>query len=359
MDFPYTQKIKDKIKIPIEFERIKETNMFDFLDEIEPFGMTAMRDAVLVGISKIGKVHESIPDHLKSKYSFKIIVVTDGEDNSSSYSAPDLSRILSSVTNQYSVDHMNILFVTVDLNRHDQANLDLIGITKNSFSHCKSIEVESKNLLEVFEREIFYYEEKFEDEKKLNQDNCEVIVKETRIKSVEIQKDKLFAVLFVVDISGSMEGDRWKSLKSAVRNLKDKLSGNSENMVDLVLFSNSVVHYTHPHFKKKFVKPFFGSLCHWKPLLCCLFLGPIAPCCMSCMALQNATDTSHNLTFLCKTIFCGAIGLALNRRTLRMKYNIKGNCCVDCLIEPFCCICMTSQEWAESNYRGEGLVILN
>lgn len=372
MNKPHKE-VKNRIKVPNDFEKINETNIFNFLDRIEPFGWTSMRDAIFLSLEKVKRVSQGHSSSQKFsgdqnsgymnqtsrniKYSFKVIVVTDGEDNCSEVSAPFISQYLSDLTHNTSVDDLNLLFLTVDLNRHDQANLDIIGISHNSSTHCKKLEAKSEELVEIFEREIFRYEQIDEVHRVVKVDGADILLKETRIKSVEILAEKNFAVTFVIDISGSMEGKRWNNLKAAIRNLKDKLSKNPKNMVDLILFNDSVFHYTHPHFNKKFSNELCSSFCSTKPLLCFFCCFACAPCLMSELALSKAQGRDFVCPGLLPVFFCAPIFLALNRRKLRKRYNIPGNCCLDCCIEPFCCFCMASQEWAEARFRGEGLAL--
>lgn len=372
MEYPYKQKIKNRIRVPNDFESINETNMFKFLDRVEPFGMTSMRDAVFLALEKVKSVSErhylmnkdmseqqsGYINSNDSKYSFKIIVVTDGADTSSTLTASDISKHLCNTTQNTSVDDLNLLFVTIDLDKHDQANLDIIGISHNSETHCKKIEAKSEELVEIFEKEVFKNEEKIETQVVKQVYGKDVLFKKIQIKSIEIEVEKMFAVTFVIDISGSMEGQRWNSLKAAIKNLKEKLSMNPSNMVDLILFNDSVFHYTHPHFNKMFTFEFFTTFCSIRPFLCFLFCFWCAPCCMSELALSKAEGRDFRLSGIWINFLCAPLCLALNRRKIKKTYNIPGYCIIDYFLEPCFCFCMTSQEWAEARYRGQGLILI-
>jgi uncharacterized protein YegL len=349
------RKVKDNFPVPFDFDKIKETKMFKKLGKIEPFGATSMRDAVVIAINKLSYISSK---YRGSDYTFRIIVVTDGEDNESITTAPFLSRYLSDTAKQNDIKDFSLVFITVDLDEHDQANLDLLGITANSSTHCKLVKSDSMQLAETFEKEVFSIENESRDINSMTDENGieikEIIYHKRRI---EITQEKSFAVLFVLDISGSMEGARWTTLVESLEGIKEKLEQNENNLVDCFLFNHTVIPINHPHFRKKFKYSWKKSLLDTKAIAFHLLCPVFSICCMSAMSLKKSTGMNSLWTAFLWTCSRFPLSICLNRREIKRVYNIPGNCFFDCLLMfSGCMYCMVSQEWKESRYRGQGLV---
>jgi hypothetical protein len=356
---PWTIKRKQNriVAVPGTFERACETRMVDKLRKVEPFGQTSMRDAVDYCLSEITNFTKlGLTDH-----SYKLIVVTDGYDNASTLTASKLSRNLEALTQGRSIDNCNIIFITLDLEKHEQANLDLIGICHNSINYAKLFEVETVKLENVLESLVFRFQEFTHVAVNLKQeDNSEEMRIVYQQAAFEAVKQKDFAVTFCLDISGSMtENNKWNLLINTVDSIVKKLARNQNNFVDCVLFSNYVLRLNHPHFGKVFEKKMTDSCFSCGPMLCMLCVPFCAYCIMQELAHRTATGVAFNWPrFICCT-FCGPIGVAYYRSRIREAYNISGNGCYECLLASVgCCCCMTAQEWMESRYRGQSLYLI-
>ncbi|OMJ90118.1 hypothetical protein SteCoe_7608 [Stentor coeruleus] len=348
---------KGNISPPETYIKASESDIAKRLKIVDPFGATCMRDAVDFCIKRVSKFTDSLKNQRdRYPYSFKIIVVTDGEDNASWYTAPDLSRQLESLTFNRDIDDINVVFITLDLDKHEQANLDLIGITHNSSTHAKLFKETTVRLEQVFERLVLA---SIQENSNFLMEKDGLMIDISRNAEVNLSAEKKFAVTFCLDISGSMEGQRWETLIKCVEKIQKKLACDEHNYLDCFLFNDTVIHYTHPHFDKKFV---FGTYSCFKkdPLgLVCNIMCPIVGICfMQEFARKTALGISFNCAHCFYYALLGPIGMALNRRTVRKAYNIKGNCCSD-FIHYCACMgcCLAAQEWKESRYRGQSLYL--
>lgn len=92
----------------------------------------------------------------------------------------------------------------------------------------------------------------------------------------------------------------------------------------------------------------------WKAELCDCFKA-FPACCIACNSvaiLQGFTDNALNggggCGACCLAYCLGSIGSAINRNSVRTKYDLPGNCFLDCILYG-CCLgtCLATQEYRE------------
>lgn len=325
----------------LQIQKSSEVNIQPLLQRVVPFGATSLYDVVVVCLMRVSQFAQQLLKEHNSSITPLIIVLTDGSDTSSVTPGPDFAEFV------FSNPDTKIQVIAIDIPQFSEDNIKMRGIASINDTNMSVTDVKSMNLAEYFEilaNEMLkdsiadiINEDKNPHERELNQ----------------VQNQKSYLVIFALDISESMLGKKWETLRVNLEIIIKRLA-RGNHYVGFVLFNHHILQPNDLHFLGKFVVESCDCCSTPSTLMCGLFCPCIAVCCFQNYSLKKATGKKSNPASFCASMICAyPIGCALNRRELRKAYNIEGSCCADCLKYCVCAgLCLAGQEALEAKKRG-------
>jgi len=206
------------------------------LENLKPDGGTNLYAAIANGTSSAyGMALALLKETAQSDINIRLInvVLTDGEDTSqhSNQNFIQVSKILQ-------------LLHGTSLNLADSCQTFLVGIGKSNFSSLRNLTKGCGQYCTFQQVSDIKIESLFEQiEVKMGIANRIAII-ETEQAAIVARKQELalrlqenrYVVIFTIDHSGSMEGDRWERVKKGLRTFLDKLHDN--DLFCIQLFNN-------------------------------------------------------------------------------------------------------------------------
>ena len=196
-------------------------------------GSTALRDSVFYGIIKLINtkvVMSKITDQIDHK--FIHIVITDGEDTSSKITLNELSGLFLRMGLELG-DLCKTFFVGISLGNQELRQLQQLAILGGD--SCELINEDANKIDEIFDR-IAVSLGIYSQYNLYNANNYNFV---TRTDAVAMTfKHQKYCVLFTLDTSGSMAGQRWTKLCLAIKLFVAKLK--KSDLFGCQLFSHEV-----------------------------------------------------------------------------------------------------------------------
>mmetsp|Transcript_10567 Transcript_10567/g.20346 ORF Transcript_10567/g.20346 Transcript_10567/m.20346 type:complete len:288 (+) Transcript_10567:2045-2908(+) len=198
------------------FAPVSSTPIISQLSSIYPQGNTAMRDSIILGIGFILQLNQALAQSGRANdIDFVHIVITDGVDNSSKASLQETMRVMLSVGVAIPKERCKTVIIGIDLST--DAEQQLVALTVLGFDTCEIYRINSINLSQIFDRiQVSLGIRRQTQIAGIRSEGVTAVSVQQRVDRVLMVNRKTFAVLFNLDVSGSMEGDRWSQVKNCV-----------------------------------------------------------------------------------------------------------------------------------------------
>ena len=196
-------------------------------------GSTALRDAVCEGVAKLLKTKTIIPQiSERIDHKFIHIVITDGQDNKSKCSLTDLSALFLMMGVELG-DLCKTFFVGISLGDQELKQLQQLALLGGD--SCELINEDASKIDDIFDR--IAVSLGISVQYGLYNSNNTNYVSKTEALEMTFKHQK-YCVLFTLDTSGSMRGQRWTKLCLAIKLFCSKLK--KSDLFGCQLFSNEV-----------------------------------------------------------------------------------------------------------------------
>ena len=230
--------ILGKVLDQLGFENAPRNTILPRLNQIQPDGETALLDSTKSGINVVLKLNEVFNSlGASGAWNFVHIVITDGIDTTSNTSIEELAMLFALIGRGIQKEKCLTVFIGVELSI--EAALQLALLTKLGGDTCQMYNVNSVQLNDIFAR----ITATIGVRRQINIIGVSgggvnaMAFQQTNQPVLNITK-KNFAVLLNLDISGSMNGNRFNSLKSSVQNFLRNLDQN--DLVSCLVFNERV-----------------------------------------------------------------------------------------------------------------------
>lgn len=207
------------------FAPISNSDLMYKLDRIAPSGQTAMRDSMKVGIAMILQLNQLLGRiGVAQVWNFLHIVITDGQDTQSSTSLEDLCGLMMMVGMTIPVSRCRTIIIGIDLDADANGRAQLMAINQLGGENCDIYDVGSVNVGEIFSRiSVSLGMRRNVNVVGMQMGGRGVVMVQQRNQPVLQVSQKRFAVLFNLDVSGSMSGPRWERVKASVRSFLSQM----------------------------------------------------------------------------------------------------------------------------------------
>ena len=223
------------------FESASDSRLPDLLDSISPSGSTAMRDAILESSLRLLKIGGIINKIGTGKlYNFVNIILTDGDDNASKASIESTCQAMMAIGASLPCKTLKTFFIGVDLQSSSKAAAEIAAMVVLGGKNAQYMNVKETKIEDVFEKIKISIGIKEQTQAIATKNiNGDFILALSKKKNPYILAEKQkFVVLFTLDVSGSMEGERWEQVCSSVRRFVEYLD--KDDLVCGVVFNNKV-----------------------------------------------------------------------------------------------------------------------
>ncbi|OMJ74640.1 hypothetical protein SteCoe_26384 [Stentor coeruleus] len=220
------------------FEPINKSTIIPRLNRIRPYGETALNDAVHSGIKLILKLNSALDDlGASNAWNFVHIVITDGVDTVSDTSIQELAVLFAMINRGISTERCLTVFIGVDLT--PQALVQLALLKSLGGENCQLYNVRNVDLSEIFQRiTATLGVQRRVNVNMLNMGGIQAMHFQQENVPVMTIRQRNFAVLLNLDISGSMDGTRYESLKNSVSMFLRNLAPN--DLASCLVFNDRV-----------------------------------------------------------------------------------------------------------------------
>eukprot|EP01083_Nonionella_stella_P218603 783819_1 len=201
------------------------------LQQVEPKGQTALRDAIVSSIAKMITLKSILDEIGAIGHQFIHIVLSDGADNRSKCTFKDMQELYSKLGSTNGDQYFKTYFIGISLGSTAKRELQSIANLAGDAAelhNCDEVE-----LSDVFDR--IKLSLGVERRVALVTDGSMFAAATSDRVYLQVQRQK-FLVLFDLDMSGSMSGGRWRSLRAALSSFFDGLD--DSDIIGCVLFNH-------------------------------------------------------------------------------------------------------------------------
>jgi len=200
------------------FEFATQSNLVQKLRGITPIGRTSMRDAVMIGIDLLLRLHTILKSLGTAQvWNFVHIVLTDGEDTSSKSTLNDSINIMRRISQEIQVNVLKTYIIGVNVNANDVALNELKALANAGGENSEFHNVSDVEISQIFERIIVLLGivNRTNVVAMSNENQSLVVATEQREPAI-LLKEQRYVCLFTLDMSHSMKGNKWNTVCNSV-----------------------------------------------------------------------------------------------------------------------------------------------
>lgn len=223
------------------YEPAKQSNILQALEQINPWGDTAMLSSMLACLNRIMRLNGVLGQiGLQNSFNFLHIVITDGVDNESRASIEQVGSVLMLIGAKLPVDRCKTIIIGIDLDEDPECRAQLDALNMLGGENCQKYDVDSVQMGQVFDGIKVSLGIQRQTSMAVVQQGGQtgMMFTQTARPVISVQRPN-FAVLFNLDISGSMSGTRWNRVKASVSSFMSSLS--ETDLVSCVCFNGDVM----------------------------------------------------------------------------------------------------------------------
>ena len=212
------------------------------ITEISPIGSTAMRDAVIEGITLLLQLNTILIQlGTGNVWNFVHIVITDGDDTCSKTSVEQTCELLKLINCTIPEQMLKTWFIGIDLNQHGVAAQNMLKFCKTGQKNTEFMNITDLEIGSIFEKIILKLG--IQQNTGLigihNQDSNQVNLLAFTEQKVGVSiTEQRFVVLFNLDFSSSMSGSKWTQVCNSVERFVKYLG--KDDLVAAVIFNDKV-----------------------------------------------------------------------------------------------------------------------
>jgi len=224
------------------FETVGSNTVMPRLNAITPGGGTAMRDSLIAGVGLILKLNSALGELGEAeRWNFVHILITDGQDSESKSTLEDAAKVMYLIGQTIPVSRCKTIIIGIDLENSPQAAMELVVLSELGGENCQIHEIESVNISDLFNRiqvELGILRQTGVGVVQ-NSEGEQAVVVAQRSQAVMCVSRTSFAVVFNIDISGSMSGSRYRRVKESVAHFLANTP--ADDLVASLCFNSSVM----------------------------------------------------------------------------------------------------------------------
>jgi hypothetical protein len=223
------------------YEPAKQSNILQALEQINPWGDTAMLSSMMACLSRILRLNGALSQiGLQNSFNFLHIVITDGVDNESRASIEQVGSVLMLIGAKLPVDRCKTIIIGIDLDEDPECRAQLDALNMLGGENCQKYDVDSVQMGQVFDGIKVSLGIQRQTLMAVVQQGGQtgMMFTQTARPVISVQRPN-FAVLFNLDISGSMSGMRWNRVKASVSSFMSSLS--ETDLVSCVCFNGDLM----------------------------------------------------------------------------------------------------------------------
>jgi Mg-chelatase subunit ChlD len=210
------------------------------LKSLKPDGSTAMRDAIMLATKvmiDLGGVISQIGG--RELWNFVHVVLTDGDDNASKTILDDACAVMYAIGQTLKVSTLKTYFIGVDLAPNSKAAREISALALSGGENADYFNINGVQINDIFEKI------------KVNvgllqrtgmvgvaSGNAAFVAYQQTVDPVIFVEKQRYVVLFTLDISGSMAGNKWTRVCESVEKFVSYLG--NEDLVGAIVFNDTV-----------------------------------------------------------------------------------------------------------------------
>ena len=224
------------------FETVGSNTVMPRLNAITPGGGTAMRDSLIAGVGLILKLNSALGELGEAeRWNFVHILITDGQDSESKSTLEDAAKVMYLIGQTIPVSRCKTIIIGIDLENSPQAAMELVVLSELGGENCQIHEIGSVNISDLFNRiqvELGMTRQTGVGLVQTASGQRAVVVAQHDQAVMRVSRTS-FAVVFNIDISGSMKGSRYQRVKESVAHFLANTP--ADDLVAGLCFNSSVM----------------------------------------------------------------------------------------------------------------------
>ena len=225
----------------IGFELVGQNSILPRLNQAVPSGGTAMRDSMLAGIGLILKLNSALGQlGVSTMCNFVHIVITDGQDTSSKASLEDTAAAFYTVGKTIPISRCRTIIIGIDLGQDEKTTKELVALRILGGENCELYDIGSVQMSDLFNRiQVNLGIIRQTGMAVVHTSSGQrAVMMATRDQAVAQVSRTSFAVVFNIDISGSMQGSRFGQVKKSIAEFLSRTP--PDDLVAAICFNNQV-----------------------------------------------------------------------------------------------------------------------
>jgi len=200
-----------------------------------------MRDAVICGSELMIRLNAVITElGVGSVWNFVHVVLTDGDDGHSSQTLEETCAIMYLIGQTVKVSSLKTYFIGVGLTPGSMATRELQALANCGGENAEFLNINNSEINDIFEQikvSIGLLERT--QMVGIANDRAAILAVKKEVNPFLVLEKQRFVVLFTLDMSGSMSGDKWRRVNESVGNFISQLG--NEDLVAGIVFNEAVV----------------------------------------------------------------------------------------------------------------------
>ena len=213
-----------------------QSNLLAQLKATAPSGMTCLYDAVFVGIKRLLELYNLLSKlETSAIWNFVHVIVTDGSDTSSKNDIKELLGMMMFIGMTLQKAILKTWFIGVDIDSDKKAKNDIMALSAAGGENSDFMNISNLEISKVFEK--LKIELGMAKRIEMVKAGPLLAINQKNMLQINVKKER-YVVLFTLDKSGSMEGQKWTKLCQGVDTFMKGLD--DQDLVGCTTFNNEV-----------------------------------------------------------------------------------------------------------------------